>query len=281
MFRKTMFGLAATLLLAATASAQTVDEIVAKHIAARGGMAKLKAVKTMRITGKREFGPGLNVPIVVEQSRPNKMRADFTVQGMTGTLAYDGAAGWQVMPFQGNPNPEPMNADDVKDFSEDSDIDGALVDWKEKGHVVELVGKEAVEGTDAYKLKVTKKGGGVTHLFLDADSFLELKSETKRTVRGTEQEVVAVSGDYKDVGGLMMAHSFQFGAKGGQMLSMTFEKVEINVPVEDSRFKMPAVQKKADANAPAAKPENKEAETKPADKKPAEAAKPPVKPPVS
>ena len=281
MFRKTMFGLVATLLLAATASAQTVDEIVAKHIAARGGMAKIKAVKTVRITGKREFAPGLNVPIVVEQSRPNKMRADFTVQGMTGTLAFDGAGGWQVMPFQGNPNPEPMNADDVKDFSEDSDIDGPLVDWKEKGHVVELVGKEAVEGTDAYKLKLTKSGGGVTHIWLDADSFLELKSETKRTVRGTEQEIVGVSGDYKDVGGLMMAHSFQFGAKGQPMLSMTFDKIEINPTVEDARFKMPAAPKKPDANAPAAKPENKEAQTKPADKKPAEAPKPPVKPPVN
>lgn len=275
MFRKTMFGLAATLLLAVTAPAQTVDEIVAKHVAARGGMAKIKTVKTLRISGKREFGPGLSVPIVVEQSRPNKMRADFTVQGMTGTLAFDGAGGWQVMPFQGNPNPEPMNADDVKDFSEDSDIDGALIDWKEKGSKLELVGKESVEGTDAFKLKLTKSTGGVTHIWLDADSFLELKSETKRTVRGTEQDIVAVSGDYKEVNGMMMPHSFQFGAKGQPMLSMTYDKIEVNAPIDDSRFKMPAAPKKPDANAPAAKPENKEAETKPADKKPA------VKPPVN
>lgn len=280
MFRKTMFGLAATLLLAVTAPAQTVDEIVAKHVAARGGMAKIKTIKTMRISGKREFGPGLSVPIVVEQSRPNKMRADFTVQGMTGTLAFDGAGGWQVMPFQGNPNPEPMNADDVKDFSEDSDIDGALIDWKEKGSKLELVGKESVEGTDAFKLKLTKSTGGVTHIWLDADSFLELKSETKRTVRGTEQDIVAVSGDYKEVNGMMMPHSFQFGAKGQPMLSMTYDKIEVNAPIDDSRFKMPAAPKKPDANAPAAKPENKEAETKPADKKPTEAVKPPVKPPV-
>ncbi len=280
MFRKITLGLAATLVLASAASAQTVDEIVAKHLAARGGMAKLKAVKTLRIAGKREIQPGFAVPIVMEQSRPNKMRADFTVQGMVGTLAFDGAGGWQVMPFQGNPNPEPMNDEMLKEFSQDSDIDGPLVDWKEKGNKVEFVGKEAVEGTDAYKLKLTKKGGDVTHIWLDADSFLELKSESKRTVRGTEQELVAISGDYKEVNGMMMPHSFQFGPKGQPMLSMTFEKIEVNPAVDDARFKMPAAPKKADANAPAAKPENKEAETKPADKKPVEAVKPPAKPPA-
>lgn len=280
MFRKITLGLAAALVLASAASAQTVDEIVAKHLAARGGMAKIKAIKTMRSTGKREIQPGFSVPIVMEQSRPNKMRADFIVQGMTGSLAYDGANGWQLMPFQGNPNPEPMNEEMIKEFAEDSDIDGPLVDWKDKGHTVELVGKEPVEGTDAYKLKLTKKGGAVTHIWIDTDSFLELKSESKRSVRGTEQDTVAVSGDYKDVGGLMLAHSFQIGQKGQPMLSMTFDKIEINPTVEDVRFKMPAAPKKPEANAPAAKPENKEAETKPADKKPVEAAKPPAKPPA-
>jgi outer membrane lipoprotein-sorting protein len=275
MLRKSIVALAAVAALAVAARAQTVDEIVAKHVEARGGMAKIKAVKTMRSTGKRDLAPGLSAPIVVEQSRPNKMRADFTVQGLTGTLAYDGASGWQIMPFQGNKDPEPMAEEMVKEFAEDSDIDGPLVDWKEKGHKIELVGKEQVEGTDAYKLKLTRKGGTVSHVWIDADSFLEIKGETKRMVRGTEQETVYVVGDYKEVAGMMMPHSVQFSEKGGPVMSMTFDKIEVNPAVEDARFKMPAAPKKADANAPAAKPENKEAETKPAEKKPA-----PVKPPT-
>lgn len=271
---------AAALLSASSAAAQTAEEIVAKHIEARGGAAKLKSVKTLRMTGKREVQPGFAVPIVVEQMRQNKMRADFTVQGMTGTLAFDGAQGWQLMPFQGKTDPEPMPEDMVKEFAEDSDIDGPLLDWKEKGHKIELVGKEQVEGTDAYHVKLTKKDGSLVDVWFDADSFLEIKSISRRTVRGTVQEIEAVTGDYKEVAGMMMPHSVQFGEKGQPKLSMTIDKIEVNPAVEEARFKMPAVAKKAEGNAPAAKPENKETETKPADKKP-DPAKPPAKPPVN
>ena len=280
MFRKSLVALAAIALVAAAASAQTADEIIAKHIQARGGMEKLKAVKTTRSTGKREIQPGFAVPIVVEQMRQNKMRADFTVQGMTGSLAYDGAQGWQLMPFQGKTDPEPMPEEMVKEFAEDSDIDGPFVDWKTKGHKVELVGKEQVEGTDTYHVRMTKKDGTISDVWFDADSFLEIKSATRRTVRGTQQEFEAVIGDYKEVGGMMMPHSVQFAEKGKPKLTMTFDKIEINPAIEEARFKMPAVAKKPDGNAPAAKPENKETETKPADKKP-DPAKPPAKPPVN
>lgn len=279
MLRKSLVALAAIALVSIAASAQTADEIIAKHIQARGGMEKLKSVKSIRSTGKREIQPGFAVPIVLEQTRPNKMRADFTVQGMTGSLAYDGAQGWQLMPFQGKTDPEPMPEDMVKEFAEDSDIDGPFVDWKTKGHKVELVGKEQVEGTDTYHLRMTKKDGTISDVWFDADSFLEIKSATRRMVRGTQQEFEAVVGDYKEVGGLMMPHSAQFGEKGQPKLSMTFDKIEINPAIEDARFKMPAVTKKAEGNAPAAKPENKETETKPADKRP-DPAKPPAKPPV-
>lgn len=280
MLRKSLVAATFVALLSAAASAQTAEEIVAKHIQARGGAAKLKSVKTLRMTGKRDIQPGFSVPIVVEQMRPNKLRADITVQGMTGTLAYDGGQGWQLIPFQGKTDPEAMPEDMVKEFAEDSDIDGPLLDWKEKGHKIELVGKEQVEGTDAYRIKLTKKDGSVSDIWFDADSYLEIKSVSRRTVRGTVQEVEAVTGDYKEVGGMMMPHSVQFGEKGQPKLSMTVEKIEINPAVEEARFKMPVVAKKPEGNAPAAKPESKEAETKPADKKP-DPTKPPAKPPVN
>ena len=279
MFRKSLVALAALMLLSAAASAQTAEEIVDKHIKARGGMEKLKSIKTLRMTGKREIQPGFAIPIVLEQMRPNKMRVDLTVQGMTGVLAYDGTSGWQLMPFQGKTDPEPMPDEMIKEFADDSDIDGAFVDWKAKGHKIELVGKEQVEGTDAYRVKLTKKGGDVVDTWFDAETYLDIKSVSRRTVRGTVQEIEAVTGDYKDVGGMMMAHSFQFGEKGQPKLTMTIDKIEVNPAVEEARFKMPAAAKKPEGNAPAAKPESKEAETKPADKKP-DPTKPPAKPPV-
>jgi outer membrane lipoprotein-sorting protein len=274
MFRKSLFAFALVALSAATASAQTVDEIVAKHLEARGGAAKLKAVNSIRITGKRELQPGLEVPMVVEMKRPNLQHVEFTLQGMTAVLAYDGKTGWQIMPFQGKKDPETMGEDETKDFAED-DIDGVFVDYKSKGNTVELIGKEKLEGTDAYKLKVTKKSGTVETIYIDADSFLEIKGSTKRTVRGAEQQIDQTVGDYKEVGGIMFPHSFEFSAAGQPKLKMTIEKIELNPALDDARFKMPAV-KKAEGNAPAAKPESKESETKPADKKPEPNKKPPV-----
>lgn len=277
MFRKSLIAFTLIALAAVSASAQTVDEIIAKHVNAIGGTAKLNAVKSMRITGKMTLGPGLEAPIVIEYKRPRNVRMEFTLQGMTGVQAYDGASGWQVMPFQGNKNPEAMSPDERKDIEEEADlIEGPLVNYKEKGHKVELVGKDKVEGSDAYKLKVTLKNGDTQYIYLDADTFLAVKSEGKRMVRGTEVETESFSGDYKEVEGLMIAFSQEGGQKGStQRQRITFDKIEINPTVEDVRFKMPEV-KKAEGNAPGAKPENKESETKPADKKPEPGKKPPV-----
>jgi len=279
MFRKIFLALATTALFTLTVSAQTptVDEIVNKHVAAMGGAEKIKSVKSLRMTGKMVIaGAGIEIPIIMEYKRPGTMRFEGTVQGMTVVQAYDGTTGWQIMPFQGRKDPEAMGEDDQKEAAQNADWEGPLVNYKEKGHKIELVGKEQVEGTDVYKLKVILKGGDTRHMYLDADSFLEIKGESKRTIRGTEREFESTAGDYKEVGGLVFAHSVEGGPKGSaQKQKITIEKIEINPELDDARFKMPAV-KKPEGNVPAAKPENKETETKPADKKPAE-----VKPPQS
>ena len=98
-----------------------------------------------------------------------------------------------------------MSADESKETEEMADLDGPLVDYKSKGHQVELQGKEKIEGTDAYKLKVTLKNGDVQTIYIDSDSFLEIKEVTKRTIRGTEQEIESAIGDYKAVNGIMIA----------------------------------------------------------------------------
>jgi len=244
MFRTLLLSLTAVTVLALPVSAQTVDEVISKHIQARGGLDKIKAVKTIRYTGKMTVGPGIEAPVVMEEKRPNSLRLEFTVQGLTGIQAYDGKTGWMLMPFGGKKDPEPMGEDDLKEAAEQADIDGPLVDYKEKGNQVELVGKEPVAGTDTYKLKVTLKSGGVRTIYLDIDSYLPIKEESKRIIRGTEREFEADIGDYKEVDGLMIAHSIENSAKGSsQKQKITIEKVEINPPLDDARFKMPEVKK--------------------------------------
>lgn len=248
MLRKTLLCLGFALALATPAKAETADELIAKNIAARGGIEKLKAVQSMRSTGKMTVGPGVEAPATMESKRPGKVRLDLTVQGMTLSQAFDGQKGWVINPFQGNPNPEPMSPEDIKEAEQNADMDGPLVDYKAKGHQVELLGKEKVEGTDAWKLKIALKNGDTLYYYLDADSYLEIKIESKRMVRGTEQQGEQTLGDYKEVGGILIAHALEMGEKGRpEKQKITIEKIELNVPLDDSRFATPAAKTEAPA----------------------------------
>jgi len=254
MFRRMLMLLALGLLLAPVVQAQTVDELLAKHYQAQGGLDKLKAINTTRITGTIGVGPGMEAPFTMERKRPGKSRMEFSLQGMTGIRCFDGEKTWSVMPFMGKKDPEFGSDEENKNAQDDADFDGTLVDWKAKGHTVELVGKESVEGADAYKLKVTKKNGKIEYHYLDAETYLLVKSEGKANVRGTEMEVETTFSDYKDVDGMMQPFSMEQGPKGGpQKQKMTFTKIEMNVPMDDSRFAFPgATDSTKTAAAPAA-----------------------------
>jgi outer membrane lipoprotein-sorting protein len=270
MLRRIILNSLAALALTATLSAQTVDEIIAKHVQALGGMEKMQAQKTRRATGKLSFPGGLEIPITLIQKRPEMFRANITFQGMDVIQAYDGKTGWQIDPTQGKKTAEPLSEDDLKDVKENADFDGPLVNYKEKGNTVELMGKEDVDGTPAYKLKVTLKSGDVKYVYLDTDAYVPIKEESKRTIRGSEREFESIIGDYKEEGGVMMPHSVESRPKGAtQSQKLTIDTVEINPEIADSYFQMPAAAPAAEKPATTDKkepatPEKKKSEnTKP------------------
>jgi len=196
-------------------------------------------VETRRLTGKLNVG-SFRVTIVQENKRPDKVREEGTIQGMTQFQAYDGKTGWQVNPFGGRKDPELLSADDLKGLQVDADIDGPLVDYQKKGHKAELVGHDSVEGTDCYKIKLTLKNGDIRTYYLDADSFLELKLETQTSIRGSIQESETYYGDYEKVDGMYFPFSVEIGQKGDPNRQvMTVEKIEQNPPIADGRFTMP------------------------------------------
>jgi hypothetical protein len=160
---------------------------------------------------------------------------------MTGVTAYDGKTGWKIEPWQGKKDVEPLGEEEMKQILEDADFDGPLVHYKEKGNKVELVGKEPVEGTDAWKLKVTLKGGDVQYFFMDTDYFVPIKIDRTRIVRGAPRESETAIGDYKEVAGVYFPHSFEFGPKGSaNRAKVVYDKYEANVPMDDSLFRPPA-----------------------------------------
>ena len=231
----------ATLLFAAVLSqAQTVDEIIAHNLEARGGLEKIKAVKTLRTSGTLRQG-GFRAAFIQENLRPNKVREETIIQGMAETEAFDGKSGWRVSPFGGRKDPDLLSADDMKGLVEDADVDGQLVDYRNKDHRAELIGHEAVEGTDCYKIKLTLNSSDVRYYYIDTDSFLELKIETERKIRGTVQYNETLYGDYEKVNGVYYPFAFESGQKGSpDRVKFTVDKIEVNVPLSDSRFKIPA-----------------------------------------
>lgn len=219
----------------------TVDQLVAKNVEAKGGKGALDALQSVKMTGKMLVMQGqLQLGFNEVRKRPNEVRTEVSLQGMTAVNAFDGQEGWKVQPFQGRKDPEKMSADDVKELAEDAEIGGPLVDWKEKGSTVEYLGTEDIDGTQAHKLKVTRKNGDVSYVYLDPDHFLEIRIVNQREQHGAKVETETDIGDYEKVNGVFVPFSVETGRKGDpDKQKLIIDKAEGNVPVDDDTFKMP------------------------------------------
>ena len=226
--------------------APTLDELVAKNIEAKGGADALRALKSLRSNGKLIVNEGqLQLAYAQTKKRPGEVRSEFSLQGMTAVQAYDGKEGWKISPFQGRKDPEKMSTDDVKPLMEDAEIDGPLVDWKAKESTIEYLGREDVDGTSAYKIKVMRKNGDVSFVYLDPDHFLEIRILTQRVRHGAQEEVETDVSDYEKIGGVFVPFSVESGRKGDpDKQKIVIEKAEANVPVDDAIFHFPATASK-------------------------------------
>ncbi|GAB4034096.1 outer membrane lipoprotein-sorting protein [Spirosoma gilvum] len=222
--------------LSGFAQAQTVDELVDKHVAALGGADKLNNVKTLYIERSMAIN-GMEIPskstIVVGKS----MRTETSVMGNSMVQVVDGSTGWMIRPAMmgGTGDPEDMPADQLKSSKGQLDPFGALVNYKAKGNQIELVGKEKVDGKDVYHLKVTTKEGQAVDEYLDATTYLINK--VKMAMNGQAAEIAF--SDYKDKDGIKFANTMEMASPQGA-LTFSTEKITVNGPVDDSIFKKPA-----------------------------------------
>jgi len=227
--------------LASAGSAQTVDDIIAQHIAARGGRAALLAIESVRMGGRMQMGPeGDEARFVLELKRPNKMRLDLTVEGVEGAQAFDGAVGWAYMPFAGLDAPEPMPPEVAADAKAQADFDGPLLDHEAKGLDVRLLGRERRNDEDVYRLRVTPKAGSSRDIFISARTWLEVGSETTRRMQGVLITTETSQGGERRVAGVVFPTFMQTGIKGqpgGQRLEI--DDIRVNVPIDEGRFRMP------------------------------------------
>ncbi|GAA0704063.1 hypothetical protein GCM10009105_00630 [Dokdonella soli] len=228
------------MLASAGAHATSLDELLAKNLAARGGADKVAVIKTLKTEGKLLFGGQFELRLAQYQKAPDSVRSEASIQGLTAVQAWDGKEAWQISPFQGRKDPERMSADDAKSLADDAPIAGQLIGAHERGSKIEYLGTEDVDGTDAHKLKVTLKNGDVEYVYLDPDHFLEIRTVAQRSVRGTQVESVTDYGDYEQVAGVYFPFSIATETKGDGRSQTTIEHAEANAPIDDSQFAFPA-----------------------------------------
>jgi outer membrane lipoprotein-sorting protein len=237
----TMLGALSAQALSSLSASQLID----RNVAAKGGLQAWRAVQAITFSGKMDAGgkSKTQLPFVMEKKRPRKTRVELAFKNDTAVQVYDGVNGWKLRPYLGRKTVEPYSPEELKAAGFETELDGPLVDYAAKGNKVELQGVEKVEGHDAYKLKVTMKGGQVQHVWLDAETFLEVKVEgTPRRMDNKMRPVSIYLRDYKSVGGIKVPYVIETAVEGNKETHKIFiDSVAVNPKLDDALFAKPIV----------------------------------------
>jgi hypothetical protein len=261
-FPRRLFGqlaflsVALFLLLPTTLPAQTADDVINAYLKARGGLPKIKAVQSERVSGTITFAPGVSGPFFVERKRTLKMHMELSINGQSLIRVYDGkSAGWIYNPFAPNAAIEPMSAEELRSIADEADFEGPFVDYKAKGSQIEYAGKAEIEGKPAQKLKLTGRQGDVSYFFFDTATGLILKWEGTRKLGDKDVPWETYFRDFREIDGLKYPFLVESGAVGSdQIQKIAADKIEINIPLDDSQFGKPSVPASPPASADPPKP---------------------------
>ena len=239
--RRFLMALPLAAAAAACSSPSPVDEIVASHLAARGGVERIEALQSLRMTGTAAASDGRVARIVREIKRPDMVRLEFVAQGTTSVFAHSGEVGWQVAPLQGQFEPEVVSPEtDAMAGVDQRDIEGPLVNWRAKGHTVQLVSREELPGGEAFKLQITLADGSGRTDYIDVATRQLVRSDFSRIVRGHAVQLVNTFSDFREVGGLVFPHRIETTAADRPgFVVITIESIELDPELDDSDFAFP------------------------------------------
>jgi hypothetical protein len=227
----------------AASFAQTAEEIVAKHIEAMGGADKWKAIKAVEMNNKFNI-QGMDIEQKTVIVNGKSLRTDISVMGQEIISAVDGETGWAQQPAMmgGTGEPEDMPGALIKESKKQVNLGGSLLNYKENGSTVELVGKEKLDGVDVYHLKLTEKGGDVSNLFVSAVNYYLLKSSGKRNIQGKDTEAEVSYSNFKQLEGLTFPYTMEVPnpMAAGTTMTVETDSIKLNPKVDESIFKKPA-----------------------------------------
>lgn len=217
--------------------AQDLEEVLENYFET-GGQDKLLKVNTITMDGNI-MGQGMEFQFTTILKRPNMLRTESTIQGQIIIQVFDGENGWMINPMMGTLEPQDMDPETVKQLKSQADMDGELYNYKEKGHEVEYLGTDEMEGTEVHKIKLTRKDGDVSIYYIDADAYVVLKVTGKRKIQGVEVEGESTLGNYKMVEGIVFPFSITSGVAGQIGVQIVIDTVLLDKPVADSLFVRP------------------------------------------
>jgi hypothetical protein len=213
--------------------AQTLDEIIDKNIAAMGGKDKLLALNSVSMEGTLSFS-GQNIPIKIIQLNNKGQKVTLTINGMVNYTIQTKDSGWNYFPIQGQTKPEVMPSAVIKEMSDGLDIQGSFLNYKEKGHTVELIGKDDVDGTECFKIRMVTKSGLEETLFIDPANYYVIKSVEKTKASGKEQEQSQTFSNFKKMDS---GYVFPLSLTGFGPGELKITKIEVNIPIDESLFR--------------------------------------------
>ena len=210
--------------------AQSVDDIVVRAIAARGGAKRIKSINTQRLTGRISLNSGEHGAVIVEMKRLGMMRESVTLDDKSMIRTTDGSVGWVVGSLRNLLQPQQVNAEELRNLAQSADFEGPLIDYRQKGNRIELAGKEKVGKRLAFKLVISMKTGENRIEFIDSKSHLEVKWQGLSGGNMFE----SYFRDYREVKGVMYAFEIDSGTQ-----KIVLDKVEVNPKLDSARFDKP------------------------------------------
>lgn len=224
----------AGLIMMSVINAQTLDEIVKKYTEVNK-LDHVASLKTIKITAKLSM-MGMEMPTVMWMKNPDKIKTVTTVNGQDMIQAFDGEKGYTVSPMTGSTEPVEMTPDQVKQTVRSNIFQNSMVKYLKNGQLT-LAGEDKVNDKPAYKIKATLEGGTVIDMFIDKSSYFLVKTSTTVSQGGMTVVVDSYPSDYTETNGVMMPMKTTTSAQGMDIV-INFTKVEVDVPMEDSIFKI-------------------------------------------
>jgi hypothetical protein len=222
-----------------SAQAQTADEVVREYSAVMGGLEAFAKVTTARITGTLS-SQGRDIPLTTQIVNGKSMRSDLVVGEQSVHSVYDNGTGWKINPFANAPTATDVTGSELVTFKAQASLANNLMDYKNRGHKIELLGAEEVDGAGTFKIKLTgKEDGKITTYFISSTSYLLVKSVAKREIAGTEYDAETYYTELKEIGGLKFCMHFTTKIMGKVFQEVKYAAVELNVPIDENIFVKP------------------------------------------